>query len=264
MMMDFSELPLVIFTTLSQMAVGAYVTMYLLGRNNHIGEKTIAVTSKIVVVLMALAMAGASTHLGDPMGGPRALLGITHSWLSREIFLMGAFLGLAFLYALPQLKKLRRCLGFCGSLAGILGIIATAMVYTLPARPAWNTAYPMMFFFLTALAAGPLLTAFVAVKEEGKVCKAALQMSGLVLLLGLLVSIFYPITQEANLNMPLGWLAVRCIIGQIVPAAMLLRQANDATTGKSLAVPLTLVVLGELLGHQLFYGSVLPYPLFPG
>ena len=39
MMMDFSELPLVIFTTLSQMAVGAYVTMYLLGRSNHIGER---------------------------------------------------------------------------------------------------------------------------------------------------------------------------------------------------------------------------------
>ena len=61
MMMDFSELPLVIFTTLSQMAVGAYVTMYLLGRSNHIGEKTISLTSKIVVVLMALA--GGDTSL---------------------------------------------------------------------------------------------------------------------------------------------------------------------------------------------------------
>ena len=262
MMMDFSELPLVIFTTLSQMAVGAYVTMYLLGRSNHIGEKTISLTSKIVVVLMALAMAGASTHLGDPLGGPRALLGLTHSWLSREIFLMGFFLGLAFLYALPQLQKVRRCLGFCGSVAGILGIIATAMVYTLPARPAWNTAYPMMFFFLTALAAGPLLTAFIAGKAEGRVCKPALQMAELLLLLELLVTVFYPITQGANLNMPMGWLAVRCAVGQLIPAVMLHRQA--AAAGEhNLLLPLLLVIAGELLGHQLFYASVLPYPLFP-
>ena len=263
MMTNFSELPLVFFTTLSQMAVGTYVLLYLLGRNDHIGEKTIALGSKIVVGLMVLAMGGASLHLGDPLGGPRALLGIGHSWLSREIFLMGSFLGLAFLFALPQLKKLRRCLGFCGSLAGILGIIATAMVYTLPARPAWNTAYPMLFFFLTALAAGPLLLAFIAAKEEGKVCKPALQMSGLMLLLGLLVSFFYPLTQGANLAMPLGWLVVRCLVGQVLPAAMLLRKTDISGADTNLLVPLVLVIIGELLGHQLFYESVLPYPLFP-
>ena len=263
-MTNFSELPLVFFTTLSQMAVGAYVTLYLLGRNRHIGEKTIDWTAKLVVVLMAMAMAGASTHLGDPLGGPKALLGLGHSWLSREIFLMGAFMGLAFLYALPMLKKFRRCLGFCGSAVGILGIIATAMVYTLPARPAWDTAYPMLFFFLTALAAGPLLVAFVATRVEGAVCKPALHMTGLMLLLGLLVSAAYPVTQGANLNMPLGWLTVRCLLGQLIPAVILLRQAQgQGKCGSNLGALLVLVIIGELLGHQLFYESVLPYPLFP-
>ena len=121
----------------------------------------------------------------------------------------------------------------------------------------------MLFFFLTALAAGPLLVAFIAAKLEGRVCKPALQLSGLMLLLGLLVSAAYPVTQGANLAMPLGWLVVRCLVGQVIPAAMLLRQAADGEAGERLLVPLVLVTLGELLGHQLFYESVLPYPLFP-
>jgi len=140
----------------------------------------------------------------------------------------------------------------------------TALVYTLPARPAWNTAYPMLFFFLTALSAGPLLVTVLASREEGTVCKPALHMTGLMLLLSLLVSAAYPVTQGANLNMPLGWLLVRLLIGQIIPAFILLRQAHGKmAVGAYLSVLFVLVFIGELLGHQLFYESVLPYPLFP-
>ncbi|MCR5756697.1 MAG: dimethyl sulfoxide reductase anchor subunit [Selenomonas sp.] len=263
-MTNFSELPLVFFTTFSQIAIGAYATLYLLGRNNHVGEKTIMLTAKLVVVLMALAMAGASTHLGDPMGGWRALLGLAHSWLSREILLMGAFLGLAFLYALPQLKGYRHCLGFCGSAAGVLGIVVTAMVYTLPARPAWDTVYPLLFFGMTALTAGPLLVSVVSAELEGKMCNVGLQLTRVMLLLGLLITVSYPLTQGNHLAMPSIWLAVRCLIGQVIPWFMLQRQlAGGQPVAKALLWTLLLVVLGELIGHQLFYESVVPYPLFP-
>jgi len=263
-MTNFSELPLVFFTTLSQVAVGAYITIYLLARKNHVSEKTVLLTAKIVVGLMVLAMAGASTHLGDPFGGWRALLGLGHSWLSREIFLMGAFGGFAVLYALPRLKRFRHCLGFCGSVAGGLGIVATAMVYTLPARPAWDTAYPMLFFFLTALVAGPLLVSVLAHKQEGQMCAEGLKLAELMLILELIITLSYPMTQGAKLNMPLEWLLVRCVIGQIVPVIVLHRQTGKGKpVGNSmLGWLLFMVVIGELLGHQLFYESVIPYPLF--
>lgn len=260
----FSELPLVFFTTLSQMAVGAFILMYVLEKKSHISEAAADCVSKLVVVLMVLAMGASSTHLGDPLGGVRALLGITHSWLSREIFFMGGFLGLAFLYALPFLKKMRGITGALGTIFGVLGIVATAMVYTLPARPAWDVPYPLFFFALTALAAGPLLVSYIAYRQDGKICQEALKLTSIMLLLGFMVSVLYVLLQGSRLDMPLGWLALRCVLGQLVPAAMLQQQAKGtASAGNGLRLCLLLVTVGELLGHQLFYVSVLPYPLFP-
>ena len=75
-MTNFSELPLVFFTVLSQMAVGAFILLYFLEKKSHISEAAANCVAKLVFVLMVLAMGGASTHLGDPMGGVRALLGL--------------------------------------------------------------------------------------------------------------------------------------------------------------------------------------------
>ncbi|SFT85390.1 anaerobic dimethyl sulfoxide reductase subunit C (DMSO reductase anchor subunit) [Selenomonas sp. GACV-9] len=261
-MTDFSELPLVFFTTLSQMAVGAFVVLYLLRKNDHIQEMAADRIAVIVVVLMALAMGGASTHLGDPVGGWRALLGLEHSWLSREIFVMSGFLGLAFLYALPQLKSFRSLAGLLGVVFGVVGIVVTAMVYTLPARPAWNSPYPLLFFALTALSAGPLLVSYIVHEQEGTICQAALKLTSFALIAGFIVSVLYASQQSANLAMPAGWLALRCLIGQLLPAALLYKLTQQPA-GRNLLMILVLVVLGELLGRQLFYGSVLAYPLFP-
>lgn len=261
-MTNFSELPLVFFTTLSQMAVGAFILMYVLEKKSHISEAAADCVSKLVVVLMVLALGASSTHLGDPLGGVRALLGITHSWLSREIFFMGGFLGLAFLYALPFLKKLRGITGALGTIFGVLGIVATAMVYTLPARPAWDGPYPLFCFVLTALAAGPMLVSYIAYKHDGKICQEALKLTSLMLIFGFIATLLYAMIQSDKLDMPLGWLALRCALGQLIPAAMLQKQQAQVSSS-SLLVILLLVVVGELLGHQLFYCSVLPYPLFP-
>ena len=46
-----------------------------------------------------LALAASLFHLGRPQFAFRAVLGLRHSWLSREIVAFGAFAALASLYA---------------------------------------------------------------------------------------------------------------------------------------------------------------------
>ena len=45
------------------------------------------------------------------------------------------------------------------SLLGLAGVTASACIYRVPARPAWNTPYTVLQFNLTAAILGPLFAA---------------------------------------------------------------------------------------------------------
>lgn len=264
-MMNFSEMPLVLFTTFSQMAVGAWLMLQLLVRKERISARAARACAMVIFVLTALAMGCSTLHLGDPLGAYRALLGIGHSWLSREILIFGGFFALTFLYLLPQIKgSLRQLVGFGGSVAGILGIVITAMVYTLPARPAWDSIFPLLFFLLTAFTAGPLLITVIVRSRDNRLCHAGLKMTSCLLLAGAVTAVTYAVMQAAALSLPVSWLAVRIAAGQLVPVLLLHSQrSRELPSVNSLLVIFGLVFAGELLGHHIFYASVLPYPLFP-
>ncbi len=55
--------------------------------------------SVTALVFGLLALAASVFHLGRPQYAYRAVLGLRHSWLSREIVAFGAFAGAAILYA---------------------------------------------------------------------------------------------------------------------------------------------------------------------
>jgi len=80
------------------------------------------------------------------------------SWLSREVLLFTGFSAVAFLYAVGLWVGLAdgAALGALTLLFGFGGVTASACIYRVPSRPAWNTPLTLVQFNLTALTLGPL------------------------------------------------------------------------------------------------------------
>ncbi|NNK83933.1 MAG: dimethyl sulfoxide reductase anchor subunit, partial [Desulfobacterales bacterium] len=150
--MKIKEIPLILFTVLSQAAVGLTVLSTALCINGStppiIHSPLIPLTA---LILLILAFGVSLFHLGDPWGSIRSLTNLKLSWLSREILFFG-------LYALSLLLDL--FLKFNGhgllwvsigvSLIGMIALFTSAMAYTSPGFPAMNNPVPLMFFLSTA------------------------------------------------------------------------------------------------------------------
>ncbi|MCC5808107.1 MAG: dimethyl sulfoxide reductase anchor subunit [Opitutales bacterium] len=112
-------------------------------------------------------------HLGKPFKAWRAFLGLTHSWLSREIIVFGAYFPLllgALLLASPPAAWIPFAPpGFvfpatmgAALAAGLAGVFCSAMIYHDTRRPFWKLHRSAAKFFGTAWilgAAGALVVA---------------------------------------------------------------------------------------------------------
>lgn len=93
------------------------------------------------------------------------------SWLSREVLFFGLFFtALSLLTAVTWIAALRElqferavllALEVFAAAFGVVGVLASARIYLVPARPAWNTLHTPLDFFLSSaflgFAAVPLL-----------------------------------------------------------------------------------------------------------
>jgi formate dehydrogenase iron-sulfur subunit len=156
---------LVWMTSLIQLSAGTLVAALA---SHHDGP--IALT--LILVLTVFTLNISILHLGRPAYAWRALKMWRRSWLSREILLFGLFfITLAALVAASWLNTIHMLpfavlalatLKALASACGIAGIFASAWIYLVPARPAWNTCHTPLDFLLSAAvlgsAATPLLT----------------------------------------------------------------------------------------------------------
>ncbi|MGH9785725.1 MAG: DmsC/YnfH family molybdoenzyme membrane anchor subunit, partial [Terriglobia bacterium] len=149
--------PLVLMTVLTQMAVGALWFLPGLAEADKLRWASAALALGLV------SLAASTLHLGRPIYAYRALKMWRRSWLSREVLLFAAFSFSACLYAV-LLWMGARAAGLAGVVAGLLGaagVTASAFIYLVPARPAWNSKHTVAEFYFTALLLGPLfLNAF--------------------------------------------------------------------------------------------------------
>jgi len=171
--------PLVFMTVLTQMAVGAIAAMSAV---QFAGTTRIAHIPAIGVALIALFALGASTlHLGRPLFAFRALSMWRRSWLSREVLLFSLFEIAAAAYAV-LLRTHAAASAPASLVAAVLGcaaVYASARLYRVAARPAWNTAHTFLEFYLCAALTGPLAVSLFARSFEHKLllassCAAAL------------------------------------------------------------------------------------------
>ena len=139
--------------------VGAFATIWLLqllGASARLGAA--ALTSLLVG---ALALAASTLHLGRPIHAYRAVKMWKRSWLSREVLLFAAFSAVACLYAGAPWLELRggAAIGALTVLFGLGGVGASAYIYRVPSRPAWNSPFTLVQFILTAATLGLLFAA---------------------------------------------------------------------------------------------------------
>jgi formate dehydrogenase iron-sulfur subunit len=153
---EHPHLPLVAMTVLTQLAVGAFCGVWLLHTLGRVADLNLM--SIVAVTIGLLALAASTLHLGRPIYAYRALKMWRRSWLSREVLLFALFAGMATAYsvALHLEKPLAGAVGALTTLLGIGGIVASAFIYLVPARPSWNSRYTIGEFFLTSAMLGPL------------------------------------------------------------------------------------------------------------
>ncbi len=170
--------PLVVMTVFTQLSVGTFAAIWLLQLAGAFATLGAAALTSLLVAMLAL---GASTlHLGRPVYAYRALKMWRRSWLSREVLLFAGFSAVACLYAAALWMRWPGglALGALTLLFGFGGVTASACIYRVPSRPAWNTRLTLVQFNLTALTLGPLFAAATGAGSPRRLAVAAATMAG--------------------------------------------------------------------------------------
>jgi Fe-S-cluster-containing dehydrogenase component/DMSO reductase anchor subunit len=176
---DEPHWPLVVMMVFTQLSVGAFAAIWLL---QLAGVATRLGTSALTSLLVAALALGASTlHLGRPIYAYRALKMWRRSWLSREVLLFSGFSFVASLYAAALWMRWPGAiaLGVLTLTLGFGGVTASACIYRVPSRPAWNTPLTLVQFNLTALTLGPLFAAATGARSTRALAVGAAVMAGL-------------------------------------------------------------------------------------
>lgn len=151
---EHAHLSLVFMTTLIQTVTGSLIVTL-------IWKGTSTVVFTILLAITAVALNISVFHLGRPAYAWRALKMWRRSWLSREVLLFGLFFGaLALATTAAWVLSNARAVSFLGwaaALLGVAGTIASAFIYLVPARPAWNMVHTPVDFLLSAVLIGSTL-----------------------------------------------------------------------------------------------------------
>ena len=274
--------PLVVMTVLTQMSAGAFTTIWLLQLLGASAGLGIAALASLLVG--GLALNASTLHLGRPIHAYRALRMWRRSWLSREVLLFTSFSGVATLYAAllwfgsPDGARyglsvsvpgwMTTAVGALTVALGIAGVTASACIYRVPSRPAWNTRYTLLQFNLTGALLGPLFAAAVGVGDARWLAVASATMAGgqFVLLavrfLRCIASDSLELKGTARLLSTVfaKHLVLRGVLlaaGAIVLPLFLTSVEADLQVGLWV-LALALAIGAEMLGRYLFFVSVVP------
>jgi DMSO reductase anchor subunit len=193
-----SEIPYVIFTVFSQIAVGALIALLIadfLAKGKE-DAKFLETGAWVPVPVAVIGMIAMLSHEARPLQAMMTMnANLATSWLSREVLALTGFVIVAVIYTvlwlfepaygslkwfpvIPKLAEkfmvLRKPVGILGAVAGLGYLGVSARSYMALGMPAWNHASTALYFLVTSLLAG--ITAVAAMlsvkyllkKEAGK------------------------------------------------------------------------------------------------
>ena len=252
--------PLVFVLVVTQLSVGAFAILWLLDIWNKGAD--LFISALAALGLAGAALAAAPLHLGRPAFAWRAIKGLRRSWLSREVFALSVFAGIAGGFAGMLFLNLpgRPWAGLLTLLSGALGVLCSAKLYMVRARPAWNSAYTLAEFFSTALLLGAL---FIRVMHPGEawigwavVSGGAAQLITQALkFLWMSRSDIFELRASSLLLSGLlrRHFLIRC--GVLITVIVIALKTPSVVEAVGM---LSLAFIGEVLGRWLFFVSVVP------
>lgn len=153
--------PLAFMLVVTQLSVGAFL-LALVG-DVAVGPSTPGSVGAAGAGVVALG--GSLFHLGRPLVAWRAILGLGHSWLSREIVAFGVYAAGAVAYAGAGIAGIDRAttlaIGAVAAVAGVVGVACSCLIYIVTRRRWWSARYTVPKFAATALFTGIPLTVTV-------------------------------------------------------------------------------------------------------
>lgn len=286
--MSGEEWALIIFTLLTQMAVGAFVMLVFIRSflAKEAGSQTAAQVTKLGIFavgpVMVVALLASLFHLGSPALAFRAVGNLGTSWLSREILFSGLFLFLWIVsFYMYKNENAGTGLGWVTAIVGLLAIYSMAGIYGVSIKPAWAHPNTFVSFFGTTFLLGSLATgAAVAYSIKGSelagtVALSVMQKVSVVAVVAIAVQLVYlPVylvglvgggqaaqtsaqllAETYRFQLVLRWLL--SIIGGVILAWVLYREATkeQAVPVKIVYLALVTVLVGEIIGRYLFYAS---------
>ena len=157
------KLSLILFTILSQAAVGAFWVLMIIQVffTSKIAENLFSFSLIIITMMMVGSLLIAMGHLGSPLIAFKAIRHVHSSWLSREVILASFFAGLCLVttylqYFKTGLSTLETLTSWLTAIIGFIFIYSMGKLYMLKTVPWWNSILTPFGFFLTATILGGL------------------------------------------------------------------------------------------------------------
>ena len=234
-------------------------------------QKSIRYGGIAIFPVIVLALLFSLFHLGKPLHAFKAIFNLGNAMLSLEILAFIIIGALALVYSYMWWKapdnRLRRPIGWMLSIAGFIGIVISANVYTLPARLAWDSWETVAAFLTTTILLGSVTVAslLAGVEEQQK----AQRTLGIVVLAGVVGSVailagiasMYGDSPEQSAfvvgTFASGMFFMRLLGSLALPAAAAVSLFGKQPSKALLKVTLVAVVLGELIGRILFYSATM-------
>jgi Fe-S-cluster-containing dehydrogenase component/DMSO reductase anchor subunit len=284
--------PLVIMLVLTQLSVGAFLIELVLEQFlSDVLISAIRPIHSLSALAFGLLALGASVfHLGRPQFAFRAMIGLKHSWLSREILAFGVFALLAIVYASAiwfdtttfLSREWMSVLGCAVGTAGMAGIACSVFIYAFTHRPYWSTTRTTVRFVLTSVLLGIAATwmtlllvslgpagnaAGIIVRQHGPLLCRSLMVTAVVKLL-FEAAVFRHLASHCNTslrrtaelmsralsNATLARFSLGFLGGVCMPGFLLLNhtiEANSATAQIFLTVTVAMLFVACLVGELL-------------
>jgi anaerobic dimethyl sulfoxide reductase subunit C (anchor subunit) len=271
------DLSLVFFTLASQCSIGLVLLLTVLallsGEPSIPAETGLSLANPVLLALLLVAVATATSflHLGNPVNAPRAMRNLATSWLSREILAIGLYK--LTLFAAFIVGWQTEAPGFAwqvlapAALAGLLLLWTMSGVYLIVTVPAWNSAHTPLGFMLTTLCLGAAACLLFGISGRIAVDPALLDVCKVVLVIVMVLEIVAIYANQRRLRgldpgfrgpdfgrgtLQLLFLGRMALLLAGLGLALFLPDTDHAAW---LYFLLALLVLQELAGRLLFYGS---------
>ncbi|MDD9341683.1 MAG: dimethyl sulfoxide reductase anchor subunit [Providencia heimbachae] len=260
------ELPLVFFTVMSQWGIGAILalTIYQFSatKDHLLSGKSLRNAVVIIWLIEVIGSSMSMGHLGVPLEAYRSVLGLSHSWLSREAVTFILLNGITTLWALacwlqPTANVRNQFLGSISAIGGLAAILVTAQVYyQMLAHPLWHSPATQIAFIGSAIVLGFSFVALFVTGQEKPLPKA-IKIGVLIgVALVLIAQIIRTQIPGSQVGSYLLWWQV--VMSMILPSMIANRSTTKTAPNKILLIlMIVLIFSGELAARALFYGGVM-------